>query len=87
MAAQEAASRAVSTPDDVLASYLRQSATSAVQLRFDAGVGAVEVADGASAAEAACALLLTELSAMGGVMRPAAFAARAAEPALVAAEF
>ena len=82
MAAQ--ASRAPRTPGDELAAYLNRSASSAVQSRFQEGVRAVQAADGTSAAVAAGALLLDALAPIEVAMRPVAFAARAADPSLVA---
>ena len=84
MAAQSSSSPNPVTPDDVLKAYLQRSASSAVQNRFAAGVRAAEEADGPSSAVAAGALLLAELAPVERAMRPVAFAARTAEPALVA---
>ena len=62
MAAQANQARAPRAPGDELAAYLNRSASSAVQNRFQAGVRAVQAADGTSAAVAAGALLLEALA-------------------------
>ena len=61
MAAQASSGRA-RAPGEELAAYLNRSASSAVQNRFQAGVRAVQAADGTSAAVAAGALLLGALA-------------------------
>ena len=79
------AHRTPRVPGDELSAYLDRSAASAVQSLFQAGIRAAQEADGTSAAVAAAALLLEALEPIEKVMRPVAFAARAAEPSLVAA--
>ena len=79
------ARRTPRVPGDELSAYLDRSASSAVQSLFQAGIRAAQEADGTSAAVVAAALLLEALTPIEKVMRPVAFAARAAEPSLVAA--
>ena len=62
MAAQANQARAPRAPGDELAAYLNRSASSAVQSRFQAGIRAVQEADGTPAAVAAGALLLEALA-------------------------
>ena len=61
LARQSATVPTVESPDDLLASYLSRSASSAVQQRFEAGIRAAQEADGISAATAAGALLIEAL--------------------------
>ena len=79
----EQASAQLPSPDEFLAQFLRDSASSAVQQRFAAGVEAARSASDTSSAGAAGALLLAELKPLEEVMRPVAFAARAGERQLV----